>query len=95
MKMIKWLMKEIKEEVCGAATYAERYIQYQTEKPSWSRMYSDMASQELTHAEYLKTMAQEYIDGLSYVPESDKEKWQRCIENYAEKTAWVKLMLAK
>ena len=95
MKKIHKMIKCIKEELEGAEMYAEKYIIYKTSKPEWSRMYAEMATDELDHAESLHEMGDEWMKTLSYIPEEDKEYWEHCGAKLAERTAQVKLLLTK
>jgi hypothetical protein len=40
-------------------------------------------------------MAQEFVDGLSYVSDKDKDYWKMAIDYFADMTAKAKLMLSK
>lgn len=95
MKKIKKYIEEICEETEGAMCYAERYIEYKTANPQWSRWYGEMAEQELSHAEHLRSIGQTVIDGLAYVPEECMEDWERCLGKSTEKAAMVRLLLTK
>lgn len=93
-KIEKWICA-IRDEIDSAMEYAEKYICYKTSNPAWSRMYADMAEDEANHADNLMKMAEEYISGLSWTAETDKECWEKCKRKVAEKSALVKLMLSK
>lgn len=95
MKKIEKMMKHIKEELCGACKYAECYIIYKNTKPEWSRMYAEMANDELDHAESLHEMGDEWAKTFAYIPEKDKEAWEHCGAKLAEKMAEVRLLLSK
>lgn len=83
------------DELNGAVEYAEYYIIYKTSKPQWAKMYQKMADDELTHAEYARTMAQEFADGLSWMSEHDKDCWKNAISHYADMVAKAQVMLEK
>lgn len=95
MKRVDMYLDKIKDELDGAMDYAEKYISYKTDKPQWSRMYGEMATDELKHAEYAKSIAQQYIDGLAWAPEEVMDQWNHCVAHYGEKVALIKLMLSK
>ena len=95
MKKVHKLIKEIKEELCGACKYAECYIIYKNTKSDWSRLYGEMASDELDHASSLHKMGDDWLSTFSYMPEEDKEAWEHCGAMVAEKTAKVRLLLSK
>lgn len=95
MKKVKKYIHDIHDELHGANEYAENYIIYKETRPSWSRMYEEMARAELQHAENLKTMGQEFIDGMSYIHADCADEWDDCIRHFSEKAALVRLMLSK
>lgn len=83
------------DELEGAQKYAEKYIYYANSKPEWAKMYSEMAKQELHHADMLHKIYQEAYDDMRWVSEEDAEMWEKCIDHKAEVTALVELMLSK
>lgn len=95
MKMIQRYIDSMYEELNGAVEYAEYYIIYKTSAPQWAKMYQKMADDELTHAEYVRTMAQEFADNLSWISEHDKECWKHAIDHYGEMVMKAKVMLEK
>lgn len=95
MKVVHKFVEAISEEMDGAKMYAEKYIEHKTSHPQWAKMYSEMAANELNHADYLHMIGQETIDNLSWVSEEDKEVWEKCGKRATEKGAVVKLMLTK
>lgn len=95
MKKIKYYIDHIKDEVCGAMEYAQKYIEYKSTHPQWAKMYSEMANAELNHAKYLHVIGAEHISSLSWVPEEDKEAWDKCTKRVTEKIVLIKLMLSQ
>lgn len=95
MKKIEKMIKHIKEEMHGAFDYAEKYIIYKNTKPEWSRLFAEMATDELDHASSLHKMGDEWASTLSYIPEEDKEAWEHCGAMLAEKVAEVRMLLSK
>lgn len=91
---INHYMEMIHDEMCGAKEYALKYIEYKSKKSDWARMYMEMAEAELTHADYLSQMAQEYFDELAWKSEDQKIEWEHCKAKTAEKTALVKMILS-
>ena len=81
MKRLEMYMDSIKDELCSARDYAESYVYYKNMKPQWSKMYHDMAMQELQHASNLKEMGMEdqcvitsvSLDYLKRVKEAEPE----------------------
>ena len=95
MQMLQHYVDSICEELESALSYAEFYIIFKNSKPAWSKMYKDMASTELVHADYLRTMAQEFADGLSWLSERDTDCWMCVLSKQAEVENQVKIMLSK
>lgn len=95
MKIVHNIICGIKEEIHGAMSYAERYLEYKASKPDWAKRFAEMAQQELVHADYLGQIGQEKISALPWMSEDDKDAWEHCNSRVAEKTAVVKLMLSK
>ena len=95
MKKINKMIKHVKEEICGACNYAEKYIIYKNSKPEWSRLYAEMANDEMEHALTLHKMYDEWMKELSYIKEEDKEAWEHLGAMVAEKVAEVRMLLSK
>lgn len=95
MRIIHMYVDLIDEELDGAKEYAERYLEYKQSKPQWSKMCAEMASDELKHAEYIREIGQQTIDGLSWVPEDTSDAWNSCVRHFGERSALVRLMLSK
>lgn len=97
MTKIKKYVHQINEELDGAKKYAEKYIEYKSEKPEWSKIYYQMSNDELKHADALHTMVVQEIEKLKETitpPQSMIDKWERAHGEYIENAAWVKQMLA-
>lgn len=95
MRVIEMYIDLIDDELNSAKEYAERYLEYKTSKPQWAKMCADMASDELKHADYIREIAQQTADGLSWMPDATKDKWSWCIGHMGERVALVKMMLSK
>lgn len=95
MKVVRDRVDHIDEELSGAMEYAEMYVVYKETKPQWAQKYYEMASQELQHAENLRAIAQDVMNSIAYIPESDDELWKDKQKQHAEKKAMVKLLLSK
>lgn len=83
------------DELESALQYAEYYIIFKTSKPQWSKMYREMASAEIQHADYIRQMTQEFADELSWISDNDKECWQHMIQKQATIEQKVQIMLSK
>ena len=95
MRKIHKMVKHIKEELEGACMYAEKYVIYKNTKPEWSRLFAEMANDELEHATVLHKIGDELAGTFSYIPEDDKECWEHCGAKLAEMTAEIRLLLSK
>lgn len=95
MRIIGYFIDHVTEELDGAMEYAEMYLSNKRNNSTWSKMYSEMANAELTHAKYLINMGDEYISGLTWVPEEDDEAWSKCTAKAYERIAFIQLMLSK
>ena len=51
----------INDEIDGACEYAEMAMEVKEQHPDLVRIFKEMAEQELGHAEYLHTIAEEMI----------------------------------
>lgn len=85
----------IDDELNSAKEYAERYLEYKSSKQQWGKMCADMALDELKHADYIKEIAQQTINDLSWVPAEDQDRWDKCMKHFGERVAIVRLMLSK
>jgi len=98
MTKIKKLADEIKDEVCSAKEYAEKYVEYKAQGDStWANRFMEMAKDELKHASYLHELAVSEIQKISSVytpPEEMKSKWDTLHKEYVEDASMVKMMLS-
>lgn len=86
-----WLCDELE----SAMEYAEYYIIFKNSKPNYAKMYKEMASAEIQHAEYIRQMTQDFADGLSYISENDKECWTKLLQKQVDVEQKVQIMLSK
>lgn len=86
-----WLCDELE----SAMEYAEYYIIFKNSKPNYAKMYKEMASAEVQHAEYIRQMTQDFADGLSYISENDKECWTKLLQKQVDVEQKVQIMLSK
>lgn len=97
MTVIKKMVDEISEEICGAKDYAERYVEARSMSNSmWANRYKEMAQDEMKHASYLHDLAVEKIEQIRSVYEPTpemEEMWDRSHREYVDKAAWIKMML--
>lgn len=98
MKKIAELVDLIDEELEGAKTYAEKYVDFKAQgKGDWSNKFKNMANDELNHALVVHDLAIYEINELNRVytaPVEMQEEWDKSHKKYIEKTAWIKQMLA-
>lgn len=98
MQKIKYLADEIKDEICDAKKYSEKYVEEKVSgNTSVATKYKEMANDELKHAGYLHEFATAEINkikssGIQYPPTME-EKWKTVHAEYVDKAAWVKYML--
>ncbi len=97
MKVIKNLVDSIKEEVCGAKEYAEKFVEAKAKgNIQKANRYHEMAHDELKHAMYQHEWAVSEIEEISkvFVPPTEMmEEWEKAHREYVEKVAWIKKML--
>lgn len=98
MRKIHRIIHSVKEELCGAQEYAEKYIEKKGEDNSaWANRYREMANDELRHASYLHELLAEKANEIRSVyklKEDDEEAIERCNKKYAERSALIKQMLS-
>lgn len=97
MDMMKKYASEICEELEGAKSYAECYVDCKVRGNSNSATkFKEMATDELKHASYIHAMAAHCIEEMEKaisIPENISFEWQECNSEYACKAACVKQML--
>lgn len=98
MKVIKNYVDHIKEELCSAKDYAEKYVEHKAAgNTEWANRFKEMSNDELKHAMYVHDLATEKIEEISkvFVPTADmQEIWDKAHIEYVEKYAWIKQMLS-
>lgn len=98
MTIIKKLVDQIDEEICGAKDYAEKYLECKSEGDNtWATRYKEMANDELKHAMWVHDYAVQKINKLKEVytaPTEMQEAWDKSHTQYVERVAWIKQMLA-
>lgn len=97
MKLIKREVKRIREELCGARSYAEKYIEYKAlDDKTKAERYKEMAKDELKHASWLHEALVTKIDKLKTVmtvPDTMIKKWQKAHSCYvSDKLEITKLL---
>lgn len=95
MKKLKKMIHNINDELNSAEDYAEKYVMYKNTNPGWASLYSEMAVDELSHADALHRITDDFASKLAYITENDKECWDKCVKRIAETTSSVKLLLSK
>lgn len=98
MKAIKRLVNKIDEELAGAQSYAEMYVEEKSEgNTEWAKEFREMAEDELKHSGKIHDYAVMKINKLKevYTPSQEMlDKWEESHKNYVDKAAWIKQMLA-
>ena len=99
MKKIKKYVERIEDEVCGAKEYAENALEAKAvgDNDRYAK-YRAMAQDELNHAMTIHSFAAQDIEKLKAVyptiPQDMMDKWEHAHNEYVEKAAWVKQMIA-
>ena len=97
MKMIYKFADHIKEELEGAKSYAEKYIEHKAKGDSTRAMkYKEMANDELRHAQYIHDFAMQDVEAVKKVHTlsvEDESAWEHAHKHFAECTAMVRMML--
>ena len=99
MTKIKKYAEGIADELCSAKEYAEKYLWYKAKgNTTRASRYKEMASQELEHATNLHEFAIDDINVLEKtypdIPDDMMNNWEKSHNEYVEKMAWIKQMLA-
>lgn len=53
MEILKTLLDQVDDEICGAKEYAELALSLKDESPQLSSMYNDLSKQEYSHIQIL------------------------------------------
>ena len=92
----QYFKDQICDELKGAKCYIKRAIEIKPMSPSWSKMFVEMSSAELKHADYLYKMFTEYYQQMKgtyqKVPDYLEDIHKEIADMYAEYTAIVQLM---
>lgn len=97
MKIIKKLIEQIDEEVCGAAEYAKCATKYKVEDKALADMYFEMANQELMHVDKLHSQVVRYIQQQKAsgkeVPVAMQAVWDWEHSKIVDNVSRIKVML--
>ena len=97
MKKIKCLVENICEEIEDAEKYAKEAMRMKTEDLELSKVYAELARQELGHADTLHNQAVRIIKAHkatgAETPTSMQVVWDWEHEKIVDKTARIKMML--
>lgn len=95
MRIIKKMAEQIKEEISGAKEYAKLAVHYKQEYPTISKIYYDMANDELKHADLLHMEIVKLIEkqrAIEPPPQIMLELWEYEHKEYIEAYSIVKNM---
>ena len=99
MKIIKKMSEMIMEEVEGAEHYAKKALMYKDEDPKLARMFYQLATDELGHADTLHSAVVEIITAYraehGEPPEAMMAVYEYLHEKQIEEVAEVKAMLSE
>lgn len=97
MKVIKHLVKDIREELEDAEKYAKAAMHYKDHDMELARAFHDLARQELAHSEILHTQAVREINAKRAEgvepPTAMQAVWDWEHEKMIEETAEIRQML--
>ena len=93
---LKYFKCQIEDELQGAKDYIKRAIEIKPMSPKWGKMFYDMSTQELNHAENLYSMFNEYCSKITgsfeEVPKYISETREKVVDMYTEEVACIKAM---
>lgn len=99
MKKIKKYVNMIKDEIESSECYAEKYIEAKAMgETAHAEKYKLFAQQEIDHAMYIHSIAEDFITKISKVvtpPADMKEKWESAHLEYIAKVDEIKAMITK
>lgn len=97
MKYIAEYIDLLDEEIEGAKTYAEKYVQFKAENEiTWANKFKEMSNAELQHSTVIHEYLVQKINQLKTVyqaPTEMQEIWDKKHAKYIERTAWIKQIL--
>lgn len=89
-----YFKEQIIDELHGAKCYIEKAIELKPMAPSWSNKLVEMSASELTHAEYLHGMFEEYYKkmGSAYkkIPKYVQDAYDAVSEVYESSANYIK-----
>ena len=99
MKHIQNYVHDMRDSIEKSKCYIEKALMYKAEgNTSRYAKYKEMSSQLLTQAEALHTFAVEDINKLKAVypevPTEMMDRWTHAHNEFIEKVAWIKQMIA-
>lgn len=86
-------LRHIADEADSALDYAQKSIKFSKTRPEFSRMYKEMALDELKHAGYLREIGQAMISEEKSVSPELERNWTRCIKHLVEQETTVMMLL--
>lgn len=94
MKEIKMLAGMIREEMCDAEKYAKDAITYKATEPELAKMFYELSTQELTHANMEHEQAVRLIKNQKTpAPESMQAVWEWEHDNMIDDEARIRMLL--
>ncbi len=93
---LEYFKDKIYDELCGAKEYIIKAMEIKAMDPSWGKMFSSMSEMELSHAENLYKMANEYYAKVSKAystpPVYMSNLHKDIVDCYAKMYSEIKLM---
>lgn len=98
MKMIDNILEHLNEEVDGAITYAEKYVEAKANgNMARANRYKEMANDELKHASFLREMSATDVQELKKVykmTDDEQGRWDHGHNQLTERMALVMHILS-
>ena len=93
---LKYFECQITDELEGAKDYIQRAIEIKPMSPKWGKLFYEMSSQEVAHAENLYLMFNEYCSKVTgsfeEVPKYIRNMRENITKMYTEELATIKAM---
>ena len=93
---VDYFLEEIHDELCGAKAYIKKAIECKINHQEWSSMLVDMSAAELSHANNLMKMFNDFYKNMTEkskeIPEYITKAHEEAANMYAEKYAKVKML---
>lgn len=95
MRLIKSLVAQMKDELCGAKEYIILALEYQKERPQLANLYYQMAQTEYQHYKSLHDQATGIIGEIdkTNIPNDMIDSWERKHKKMTSKAAEIQIYM--